>query len=136
MKIRIAAGLLLMSSSAMAAGSSAGYGGGFAEVEPVVKRYNASGELFRIEGRCHLSCTSFLGIRNVCIDPGSIIVFHDGHDRGGHDRQRKNTVDVPHHLMSAYNASLRSYLQTSGANTVVSGNDMINRFGYRGCPAK
>ena len=138
MKLRIAAAALLVSSSAMAAGSSSSYGNGgwFAEFDPVVHQYNASGELFRIEGHCQSACTLFLGIRNVCIDPGASLLFH-----AGHDHQHRITAQATSHLMSAYNGPLRGYLKTSHAMetlefTTISGSDMIGRFGYRKCPAK
>lgn len=139
--MRIAAALLLMSTSAMAEGSSSSYSRDErGEFGSVVSRYNATGELFRIEGRCHPACTMFLGIRNVCIEPGASFVFRTGQDRAGRDRQRKNVAQVPqqmpHHLMSAYNGSLRSYLQSSGADTTLSGNEVISMFGYRKCPAR
>ena len=34
----------------------------FQDFDPVVAQYNASGELFRIEGHCQSSCTLFLAI--------------------------------------------------------------------------
>jgi hypothetical protein len=54
MKYFVGALLLMVSTSAMAAGSSSGYGmgGQFARFDPVVAQYNSSGELFRIEGHC------------------------------------------------------------------------------------
>jgi hypothetical protein len=137
MKLRIAAAALLVSTSAIAAGSSSGYGNGgwFAEFDPVVRQYNASGELFRIEGHCQSACTLFLGIHNVCIDPGASLLFH-----AGHDRQHHITAQATHHLLSAYNGKLRTYLDASHAMetlefTTISGSDMISKFGYRKCPA-
>ncbi|MGB0085066.1 MAG: hypothetical protein WBP94_06800 [Rhodomicrobiaceae bacterium] len=64
MKMLISAILLLVATPALAAGSSAGYGmgGQFSRFDPVVAQYNASGELFRIEGHCQSSCTLFLAI--------------------------------------------------------------------------
>src|SRR5262245_6866140 len=83
-----------LSSSAMAARSSQGYGNGgqFAQFDPVVAEYNRSGELFRIVGHCQSACTLFLGIRNVCIEPGAQLLFH-----AGHDRQRNITAKSTNH---------------------------------------
>src|SRR4051812_35493432 len=55
---------------ALADGSSTPYGGGgrMAKFDAIIGQYNASGELFRIEGHCQSSCTMFLAIRNVCVD--------------------------------------------------------------------
>ena len=62
----------------MATGSSAGMvgGGPFADYDPIIAQYNASGEEFRIEGYCKSSCTLFLGIRNVCVDRDANLWFH------------------------------------------------------------
>ena len=67
MRMRIAAGLLLASTSAMAAGSSVGYetGGSYYRFAALVQQYNGTGELFRIDGVCEAACTMFLAIRNV-----------------------------------------------------------------------
>src|SRR5690348_15115055 len=94
-------------SPATAAGSSSGYGmgGKFSQFDPIVQKYNQSGEQFRIEGHCQSSCTLFLAIRNVCIDRGATLLFHAGHDR---DRNIKPWATD--HLLSAYNARLRAYL--------------------------
>src|SRR5882757_1571704 len=81
MKICLSAILLLISTSALAATSVGhGEGGWFTEFDPIVKRHNRTGELFRIEGRCQSACTLFLAIRNVCIDPAARLLFHAGHD--------------------------------------------------------
>ena len=71
MRCALVAAVLLSAGPAVAAGSSAGYGKGgqFKDFDPVVAQYNASGELFRIQGHCQSSCTLFLGIhRLVCIE--------------------------------------------------------------------
>jgi hypothetical protein len=128
----------VVSASAMAAGSSAGYGGGgqFSRFDPVVAQYNQSGELFRIEGHCQSSCTLFLSIKNVCVERGARLLFH-----AGHNRAREITATATSHLMNAYNASLRSYLVANKAMETlafhtVSGGDLIRKFGYRECPKK
>ena len=107
MKNLIAAILVLASSSAMAAGSSAGYGmdGQFVRFDPVVAQFNRSGELFRIEGHCQSACTLFLAIKNVCIEPGAQLLFH-----AGHDRERNVTAKATNHLLAAYKPTLREYL--------------------------
>src|SRR5437764_11547089 len=72
-----------VSTTALAEGSSKGYGmgGWFEQFDPVVRQYNQSGELFRIAGHCQSACTLFLSIRNVCIEPSAQLLFHAGHDR-------------------------------------------------------
>src|ERR1700692_177171 len=69
---------LLWTSSVLADGSSLPYGGGgpMAKFDAIIGQYNASGELFRIEGHCQSSCTMFLAIRNVCVDPNANLLFH------------------------------------------------------------
>ena len=138
MKMRIAAGLLLVSTSALAAGSSVGYenGGPYARFEPVVQQYNQSGELFRIDGHCQSACTLFLAIRSVCISPGASLLFHAAHDN--HRVRSEHFVKL---FLQHYNAKLRSFLLAQHALDevekfyTISGSDMIRKFGYRQCPA-
>jgi hypothetical protein len=129
--------VLLPVSHAFAAGSSSAYGmgGQFSEFDPIVSQYNRSGEPFRIEGHCQSACTLFLAIRNVCIDPGATLLFHAGHDRG-----KNVTAGATHHLLSAYNGRLRSYVMANHyMDTLefhsISGDEMIQKFGYRACRA-
>jgi predicted amidophosphoribosyltransferase len=139
---KIIAAVLLVSSSAMfctsamAAGSSAGYGmgGQFSRFDPVVSQYNQSGELFRIQGHCQSACTLFLSIRNVCIERNATLLFH-----AGHDKARNVTSYGTNHMLGAYNAALRDYVTAHHyMDTLefhaISGRDMIQRFGYRECP--
>jgi hypothetical protein len=136
MKKTIASVLLMLSSPAMAAGSSVPYGmgGQFSRFDPVVAQYNQSGELFRIQGHCQSSCTLFLAIRNVCIEPGATLLFH-----AGHNRQRDITSSATNHMLGAYNAALRDYVTANHymdtlAFHAISSRDMIGKFGYRACP--
>ena len=128
------AGALMLSASAFA-GSSAGYGRGgqFERFDPVVSRYNQTGELFRIEGHCQSACTLFLGIRNVCVDPAARLLFHAGHDRNDNIH-----AESTEHMMRAYTAPLRDYLVANRAMETlefhtISGRDVIEKFGYRAC---
>lgn len=127
---------VLASASAVAAGSSAGYGQGgpYAVFEPIVQQYNGSGELFRIDGHCQSSCTLFLGIRNVCIGPQANFLFHAPHGlRTPSEYYIK--LFLPH-----YNARLRAYLLANHVMEKVdpyfpiSGDNLIGKFGYRACP--
>src|SRR4029079_2491494 len=137
MKGIVACALILFSTSAIA-GSSAGYGmgGQFTRFDPVVSQYNPSGELFRIEGHCQSACTLFLGIRNVCVERTARLLFH-----AGHDRNKNITSSSTAHMLSAYNPQLRAfvsanhYMDTLDFHTI-SGNDMIQKFGYKACPNK
>jgi hypothetical protein len=138
MRVLMAVLLALMPGCAIAAGSNAGYGmgGQYARFDPVVAQYNASGELFRIEGHCQSSCTLFLGIRNVCIERSASLLFHSAHDR---DRNPSPSRTV--HMLDAYNPKLRAfvtanhYMDTLAFHTI-SGADMIRKFGYRECPKR
>jgi hypothetical protein len=132
----IAALLLLSSAPACAAGSSTPWamGGNYSRFDPVVAQYNASGELFRIQGHCQSSCTLFLAIRSVCIEPSATLLFHSAHDR-----QRNVSPALTQHMLAAYNAPLREYVTANRfmdtlAFHSISGRDMIRRFGYRQCP--
>jgi hypothetical protein len=138
MRISVALCVALLSTPAMAAGSSAPYGQGgwFEQFDPIVRQYNQSGELFRIEGHCQSACTLFLGIKNVCIEPTASLLFH-----AGHDRNRNITAKATNRILSAYNASLRDYVTSNHymetlAFHTISGRDLIQKFGYRACPPK
>jgi len=128
----------IVSSAAIAEGSSVPYGGGgrFERFDPIVSQYNRTGELFRIEGHCRSMCTLFLGIKNVCIDRRATLLFH-----AGSDRARNIHPGPTNRMLNAYNASLRSYLIANHAMETlrlhsISGRDLIQKFGYRECPGK
>ena len=125
----------LLTSSAMA-GTSAGHGmgGQFSRFDPVVAEHNRAGELFRIEGHCQSACTLFLGIKNVCVEPGARLLFH-----AGHDRQRNVTAKSTNHMLAAYKPALRQYLVSNHhmdtlAFHTISGRELIDKFGYKVCP--
>src|SRR5215813_10073385 len=71
---------LLCSATANAEGSNLGYGlgGALRDYDGTVHQYNASGERFRIRGRCPSACTLFLAIKNVCIERSAVLRFHAG----------------------------------------------------------
>jgi hypothetical protein len=125
---------LLTSVPAPAAGSSLPYsrGGQFVNFDPVMQRYNQSGEEFRIEGDCRSACTMFLSIRNVCIVRSARLMFHAGGFGGNVAAWGTN------HMLNTYNAKLRAYvvanrfMETKAYHTI-SGRDMITKFGYREC---
>jgi hypothetical protein len=129
MRAIIALIFIFAATSAMAAGSSAGMGGG-GRPEPflaIVQQYNQSGEPFHITGHCQSSCTIFLGIRNVCIEPGATLLFHAAH--------QPRTTGI---MRGSYNSALSAYLDAhhaleTGAFFTISGADMIGKFGYRRC---
>lgn len=131
----IALACMLMSSAASAATSEAwGRGGWLYQLQPVIDQANASGELFRIVGRCQSACTTLLRIRNVCVERNATLLFHAGHD----DKWRISSYWTER-IMSAFNPKLRDYL-TRGhyMETLdfhpVSGAVMIDTFGYKECP--
>jgi hypothetical protein len=136
---RLAVVLLLSLASLPAhAGTSRPYGKGgwFAEFQPVIDRYNATGELMRIEGHCQSLCTIFLGLPNVCVERSARLLFH-----AGHDRQRRYHAASTQRKLAAYSPSLRDYLVSGGhmsthAFHTVSGAAMIDRFGYKECPRR
>src|SRR5215470_16895586 len=122
----------LSAAAAKAEGSNLGYGSGgsLRDYNGTVQQYNASGERFRIRGRCQSACTLFLAIKNVCIERSAVVRFHAGSSPLSTAR-----------MIEAYNARLRNYLNagnymSSSAFHTVSGSDMISRFGYKACPPK
>lgn len=132
-----------LTNSAYADGSvsSLGMGGGapteaaFRQYEAVVSQYNKSGERFRIDTSCRSACTMFLGIRNVCIEPGATLQFH----AGGSMQRGLIMPAYTQRMMQRYNAPLKRYLTANHYMDTfefhsVSGSDMIQRFKYRACP--
>jgi hypothetical protein len=129
MRAIIASILIFASTSAMAAGTSAGYGGGGVPGPflAIVQQYNQSGEPFRIVGHCQSSCTIFLGIRNVCIEPGASLLFHAA--------RNPSTTGI---MRGSYNSAFSAYLDAhhaldTGTLFTISGAEMIGKFGYRRC---
>jgi len=113
-------------------------GGKFAAFDPVVTQYNETRELFRISGNCQSACTIFLGIRNVCVEPGAVLTFHAGNSVGT-DGNQQISADATKHMLDAYNSKLQDYLKehrVMDTRTLVpiSGTDLIQKFGYRECP--
>ena len=133
----VSAVLMICSTAALAATSEGyGMGGWMFRFQPVIDQANQSGELFRITGHCQSSCTTFLGIRNVCVERSASLLFH-----AGHDDKRVISAYWTARFMRAYNAPLRRYLgaghymETMEFHTV-SGAALIDRFGYRECPGR
>ena len=127
---------MLLSATSAFAGNNSGFemGGRYARFDPVVSQHNQSGELFRIKGHCQSSCTLFLAIRNVCIEPSATLLFHSAHDDRGNPSPARTE-----HMLAAYNAGLRGYVTSHHyMDTLefhsISGGDMIRKFGYRACP--
>jgi hypothetical protein len=136
----IAIFLMATGSAAFAAGSSSPFadGGYIPDFLEIVRRYNESGEEFRIEGVCKSACTLFLGIRNACVRRDAQLMFHAGHDiaenRTGPDTRASRAA------LSRYNESLRRYLleghyMDTDAFHALGGGVLIERFGYRECPS-
>lgn len=120
--------------------SSLGMGGGapteaaFRQFEAIVGQYNASKERFRIDTNCRSACTMFLGIRNVCIEPGATLQFH----AGGSMRSGRINHAYTQRMLRRYNAPLRRYLTANHYMDThefhsISGDELIQRFGYRAC---
>ena len=124
-------------SPALADGSSLPYGGG-GRINPgdIIKKYNASGERFRIEGSCQSSCTMLLAIKNVCVEPSATLKFHAAlfpNEIGQKPPPRRQAA-----MLASYNAKLRNYLVKGGYVETfdfhsISGADIISKFGYRSC---
>jgi hypothetical protein len=101
---------LLCTSPALADGSSVPYGGGgpMGKFDAIIGQYNASGELFRIEGHCQSSCTMFLAIRNVCVDANANLLFHAA--LSASERDHAPYPERNAHMASHYNSSLREFV--------------------------
>lgn len=133
------AALAMAASPALAEGTSLGHGedGRILDFLPIVRQYNANGELFRIQGACKSACTLFLGIRNLCIERDATLMFH-----GGHDIQENVTgpdTRASRAMLDRYDKALRQYLleghyMDSEEYHTLTGSELIDRFGYRECP--
>ena len=126
-------------SPALADGSSRPYGGGGRIGAPdIIRKYNQSGERFRIEGSCQSSCTMLLAIKNVCVDPGATLLFHAA--LFPNERFQKPDPKRQAYMLNSYKPKLRHYLvsnhyvDTFDFHTI-SGRDIIQIFGYRACPS-
>ena len=127
-------------SPARADGSSLPYGRGgmiFPQMNIIISQYNQTGELFRIEGNCRSSCTELLAIKHVCVDPGATLEFHAA------VLKPSQPIDPARNrrMASYYNSRLRSFVvanhyQDSWEFHAISGQNMIQKFGYRQCPGK
>ena len=131
---------LSVASPVLAEGSSKGYGvgGRFSRYFPVIRKYNKSGERFRIVGFCRSACTLFLSIKNVCIEGSAFLSFHAGPDAktGRWVRDSSSTRT----MLKAYKPKLRKYLldghHVDSANYfTMKGATLIDTFGYKECPA-
>src|SRR3981189_2215681 len=129
-------GILLLFATSAIAGNNSGFemGGRYARFDPVVSQHNQSGELFRIRGHCQSSCTLFLAIRNVCVEPSATLLFHSAHDNSGNPSPARTE-----HMLAAYNTGLRDYVTShrymdTPAFHAIPGRDMIRKFGSRACP--
>ena len=128
--------VLMMVPCAAFAVTSEGYGmgGPMARFQPVIDQANRSEELFRIQGHCQSACTSFLGIRNVCVERSASLLFH-----AGHDDKRIISAYWTGRIMTGFKPRLRQYLlaghymETLEFHTV-SGAAIIDKFGYKECP--
>ena len=119
------------------AGTSRPYGGGGPINAPeIIRQYNQSGRQMRIEGSCQSSCTTLLAIRNVCVDPGATLMFHAA--LFPNEKGQKPPPARQARMLASYNAKLRNYLVSNHyVDTFefhsISGQDIIQKFGYRAC---
>jgi hypothetical protein len=105
----------------------------FAQFQSVIQQYNASGERFRIDSHCQSACTMFLSIRNVCVSPGAVLLFH-----AGGTRLKGISPGRTQQMLSTYNAALQQYVTANHfMDTLefhsISGREIIKRFGYPAC---
>ena len=110
-----------------------------AKFDAIIGQYNASGELFRIEGHCQSSCTMFLAIRNVCVDANANLLFHAS--LSARERDHAPYPEKNAHMASHYNSSLRAFVLANHYMDLftfhpISGRDIIRKFGYRQCSKK
>src|SRR3954469_10498834 len=123
----MAATLGLSSVAHSATSEGCGMGVWMGRFQPVMDQANQSGELFRIVGHCQSACTSFLGIRNVCVERTASLLVH-----AGHDHKRVISPYWTGRIMIGFKPKLREYrikgryMETLDFHTV-SGSHMIDR---------
>jgi hypothetical protein len=105
----------------------------FAQFQSVIQQYNASGARFRIDSHCQSACTMFLSIRNVCVAPGTTLLFHAGGTKAAGVSSAYTQM-----MLSTYNAALQQYVTANHfMDTLefhpISGSEIIKRFGYPAC---
>jgi len=138
MKFLLAFALLAAATAAQADTSDRfSKGGWYEKFQPAIDRANETGELFRIRGSCQSNCTLFLGVRNVCIERSARLLFHAGHGR----KEKRHVINhnSTQRMLNAYNSKLRQFVVANGYMnklefSVITGADMIDKFGYRQCP--
>lgn len=129
--------MVVSTAESVAQGSSSPYGGGGRINAPaIIREYNASGKQMRIEGSCQSSCTTLLAIKNVCVEPSAQLRFHAA--LFPNERGQKPPPARQARMLAAYNAKLRNYLVSGGYVDgfefhMISGQDIITKFGYRAC---
>ncbi|MGE0604678.1 MAG: hypothetical protein AB7O46_12925 [Xanthobacteraceae bacterium] len=133
----LAAAFVLLATAATPAlaGTSRGWehGGKFVNFDPVIQAYNRSGATFRITGLCQSACTTFLSIKNVCVERSANFEFHAGSDGEGNI-----SISATRYMQSTYNERLRRfvidnrYMEDFSFHRIT-GNDIIDKFGYRAC---
>jgi hypothetical protein len=138
LKLLMGALLVVLSISPTAmAGSSAGMGGGgpFKDYDPIIAKYNASGEEFRIVGYCKSACALFLGIRNVCVERDAIFWIHAA--RLMSDPLKAPVERLTNHLRAHFKPALVAYLDGHGylrrSEYHVMTGTQVAQFGYRIC---
>jgi hypothetical protein len=104
------------------------------QFEALVRKYNESGERFKIDTYCPSACTMFLGIRNVCIAPGAVLAFHSG---GSMQLGIVSYADTQR-MLNNYNAVLRKYVIDNHFTDTftfhrIAGAEIVKRFGYPAC---
>lgn len=58
-------------------------GGSVADRMQQIERIERSGHQFRIDGMCISACTMYLGLRNVCVAPRTVLGFHSSYVQQG-----------------------------------------------------
>ena len=80
-----------------------------------------------------------LAIKNVCVEPSARLLFHAAlfpNEKGQKPPPARQAA-----MLNSYKPKLRAYLVSNGyVDTfdfhTISGKDIIQKFGYKACPAK
>lgn len=80
-----------------------------------------------------------LAIKNVCVEPSARLLFHAAlfpNEKGQEPPPARQAA-----MLNSYKPKLRNYLVSNGyvdsfAFHTISGRNIIQKFGYKACPAK
>lgn len=88
-------------------------GGSVADRMQQFERIERSGHLFRIDGMCISACTMYLGLKNVCVAPRTVLGFHSSYTSNGLSASPSKYGNAV--VMSYYPEKVKKWVETKKA---------------------